>query len=313
LQKFFGSFFQKRTERKHFFLNKEAKTFGYLRGLLPDLLLVLTTIVWGGSFLATRRGIAHASPLIFVALRFGVAAMTIQLLTRPRMAKATRAEWRAGWMLGAGMLGIYGFQAFGMLTVESGRTAFISSLYVPLVPLLQLALLRRLPPAGVWIGIGVAFAGLVLLAGPQSGASAPRLGQALVLAAALCAACEILLIGHVAPHCDPRRLAVIECLIVAALSLALSRALGEPWPAAAAAWIVPGVALGLASSFLQIAVNWAQRTVPAARATLIYALEPVWAGLVGAWGGEHMDRMQIAGAALILLALVISARHRADA
>jgi drug/metabolite transporter (DMT)-like permease len=281
--------------------------------LLPDLLLILTTIVWGGSFLATRRGIAHVSPLIFIALRFAVAAVVIQLLTRPRMAKTTRAEWCAGVILGAGMLGIYGFQGFGMLTVESGRTAFISSLYVPFVPLMQLALLRRLPPVGVWIGIGIAFAGLVLLAGPQSGASSPRGGEALVLAAAVCAACEILLIGHFAPQCDPRRLAVIECVVVAALALALSCMLGEPWPAADATWIVPGAALGLASAFLQIAVNWAQRTVPPARATLIYALEPVWAGIVGAWAGEQMDRLQMAGAALIVLALVISARNTGTA
>jgi len=279
------------------------------RRLLPDGLLLLTTIVWGGSFLVTRRGIAHASPLIFIALRFAVAAVAIQLLTRPRMASATRPEWRAGLILGAGMLGIYGFQGFGMLTVESGRTAFISALYVPLVPLMQLALLRRLPPTGVWIGIGVAFAGLVLLAGPQSGTSAPPAGEALVLAAAVCAAGEILLIGHVAPQCDPRRLAVIECLVVAALAFALSRTRGEPWPATDATWIVPAVALGLASAFLQIAVNWAQRTVPPARATLIYALEPVWAGIVGALAGEQMDRMQIAGAALIVLALVISAKN----
>ncbi len=283
------------------------------RRLLPDFLLLLTTIVWGGSFLATRRGIAHASPLMFIALRFAAASLVIAAMTRPGMARVTRRECRAGLILGACMLGIYGFQGFGMLTVESGRTAFISSLYVPFVPLMQLALLRRVPPAGVWIGIGVAFAGLVLLAGPQAGASAPRAGQALVLAAAFCAACEILLIGHFAPHCDPRRLAVIECAIVAALALALSQALGEAWPAADAGWIVPGVALGLASAFLQISVNWAQRTVPPARATLIYALEPVWAGIVGALAGEHMDRLQIAGAALIVLALVISARNRAAA
>jgi drug/metabolite transporter (DMT)-like permease len=102
-------------------------------------------------------------------------------------------------------------------------------------------------------------------------------------------------------------------VVVAALALALSCMLGEPWPAADATWIVPGAALGLASAFLQIAVNWAQRTVPPARATLIYALEPVWAGIVGAWAGEQMDRLQMAGAALIVLALVISARNTGTA
>jgi drug/metabolite transporter (DMT)-like permease len=279
------------------------------RRFLPTLLLVLASVVWGLSFLVTSRGVAQVPPLIFVSLRFAAAAVTVRALTRPRMLRTTRTERRAGLLLGCAMLGIYGFQALGMRTVESGRTAFISSLYVPLVPLLQLLLGRGMPAATVWVGIVLACAGLMLLAGPQPGVSAPLLGEALVLGAAFCAACEILLIAHFARRCDPRRLAVIECLVVAALALILSRASGEPWPAPRLAWMLPAAGLGVASAFLQISVNWAQRSVPPARATLIYALEPVWAGIAGALAGEHMGRMQVAGAAMIVLALAISARR----
>ncbi len=280
-----------------------------LRAALPSLLLVLATLLWGLSFLVTRRGVEHVPPLLFVALRFAAAAVTIRLIARPRIARITRTEFRAGAAIACAMCGGYTLQATGMLTVESGRAAFISALYVPIVPLLQMVLLRRMPALPVWVGLFLACAGLMLLAGPQGG-DAPRLGEAMVLCGAFCIACEILLIGNFAPRCDPRRLALTECAILSLLSLALFVVSAQRWPAPAIDWMLPAAGLGMVSAFLQVSVNWAQRTVPAARATLIYALEPVWAGLAGALAGEHMGRLQIAGAALIVLALVIGTRRR---
>jgi drug/metabolite transporter (DMT)-like permease len=279
-----------------------------LRAALPVLLLVLATLLWGLSFLVTRRGVAHVPPLLFVALRFAGAALTIGLIAKPGIARITRTELRAGGAIACAMLGGYSLQATGMLTVESGRTAFISALYVPIVPMLQLVLLRRMPALPVWIALFLACVGLMLLAGPQGG-DAPRRGEALVLAGAFCTACEILLIGNFAPRCDPRRLAVTECATLSLLSLTLFGVMGQRWPAPAIDWILPALGLGMVSAFLQVSVNWAQRTVPAARATLIYALEPVWAGLAGALAGEHMGRLQVAGAALIVVALVIGTRR----
>ena len=49
------------------------------------------------------------------------------------------------------------------------------------------------------------------------------------------------------------------------------------------------------------------RTIPATRATLIFALEPVWASLFGAMAGEKMGPGAIGGAGLILAALFVSA------
>ena len=55
-------------------------------------------------------------------------------------------------------------------------------------------------------------------------------------------------------------------------------------------WTLTGlaVALGCASALIQLTMNWAQRTVDPARATLIYAGEPVWAGIFGRIAGERL-------------------------
>ncbi|WP_239689432.1 EamA family transporter [Aquitalea pelogenes] len=70
--------------------------------------------------------------------------------------------------------------------------------------------------------------------------------------------------------------------------------------------LVSLLGMGLATAVIQIAMNWAQKTVPATRATVIYAMEPVWAGLLGALAGEQLGLMAISGAALIVASVLIS-------
>ncbi len=276
--------------------------------LTPAFVLVCATLIWGGSFVVTRGAVQSVPPLIFVGVRFAIAALLVCLITRPRLAGLTRLEIKAGTRIGLAMFGGYGLQAIGMhMGVASGRAAFISALYVPIVPILQVFLLRRRPKPAVWIGLGVACAGLLLLAGPLGSSTAGR-GDFLVLVGAFSIAAEILTLGIYAPQVDPRRLAVVECLFLSLLCLAVSAVTHTHFPAPASGWLLSAAALGLASAGLQISANWAQRFVPPARATLIYTLEPVWAAVFGLMAGETMGPAAIAGAALILVSVVISGR-----
>ena len=53
-------------------------------------------------------------------------------------------------------------------------------------------------------------------------------------------------------------------------------------------------------------MNWAQQSVSPTRATLIYAGEPVWAGIAGRLAGERLPGIALLGAALIVAAVIIS-------
>jgi len=281
--------------------------------LAPPLVLVVATLVWGISFVVTRQAVQGISPLVFVGVRFGIAAIVVALTTRPRLWRLTRLEARAGAIIACAMFGGYGMQAVGLhLGIGSGRAAFITALYVPIVPLLQLVLLRRRPSLPIWIGLGFACAGLMLMAGPL-GQAGSGVAQGTLLLGAFALACEILLIGFYAARVDPRRLAVVECSALSALCFAVTALSGQAWPAPAPGWIVAAIALGAGSAALQIAVNWAQRAVPPSRATLIYTLEPVWASGFGMLAGERMGMEAVAGAALILASLVISGREKTAA
>ena len=64
--------------------------------------------------------------------------------------------------------------------------------------------------------------------------------------------------------------------------------------------------MGVASAAIQMAMNWAQRSVSPTRATLIYAGEPVWAGVVGRLAGERLPGLALLGGALIVLGVLVS-------
>ncbi|MNH31185.1 EamA-like transporter family protein [compost metagenome] len=60
------------------------------------------------------------------------------------------------------------------------------------------------------------------------------------------------------------------------------------------------------SAVIQVAMNWAQKSVSPTRATLIYAGEPVWAGIVGRIAGERLPGVALLGGLLIVIAVVVS-------
>ena len=70
--------------------------------------------------------------------------------------------------------------------------------------------------------------------------------------------------------------------------------------------VFSAVGLGLTSAVIQVAMNWAQQSVSPTRATLIYAGEPVWAGVVGRIAGERFPPIAMLGAVLIVVAVIVS-------
>lgn len=276
-----------------------------------ELILLLATGVWGLAYLIMRDAIQSASPLIILATRFGVATAVVRLITRPNLAALTRHEAAGGAMIGAVMVGGYAFQGYAMMHIPPGRTAFINALYVPLVPLVQLAaarlglLPRREAGLFLWLALGFSFSGLWLMAGPAAGTGSFGPGEIWALAGALAIVSEVMSVAYFAPGSDPRRLAVGQCAAMSLYCASLALLTGTPWPGFHASWLAPAIGLGCASAFLQIAANWAMRRLSATRATFIYATEPVWAAAFGAIAGERMSGPELLGATCILIALVL--------
>lgn len=157
-----------------------------------------------------------------------------------------------------------------------------------------------------WIGILLAFTGLMLLAAPSSTDMTLSLGEILTLAGTLGMAAEIILIGAFAGKVNIRRVTIVQLATASLASFLMMAPTGESSPPYSDYLLYSAIGLGLASALIQLTMNWAQRSVSPTRATVIYAGEPVWAGIVGRLAGERLPGVALLGGALIVIGVVVS-------
>lgn len=177
---------------------------------------------------------------------------------------------------------------------------------MPIVPLLQWIVLRKPPHVMSWVGVTLAFIGLTLLAGPDAGSIGLSEGEIVTLLSAVAIAAEIILIGHFANSVDSRRVTAIQLVVAGIVSLIMMPVVGEGIPPFSWVWVIGAIALGLASALIQLTMNWAQKSVSPTRATVIYAGEPVWGGVVGRLAGDRLPALALLGAAFILAGVLAS-------
>ena len=146
----------------------------------------------------------------------------------------------------------------------------------------------------------------MLLTAPGAGGLALDTGELATIAGAVASAAQIVLISRFAGTVDVRRVTVVQLAVTAVSSLVLMPVAGEAWPALSWVWLAAAGGLGVASTFIMLAMNWAQQSISATRATVIYASEPGWAGVAGWLAGDRLPGSAFAGAALVLAGVLVS-------
>lgn len=290
---------------------------GSRRSLLtkPEAALVLITAVWGATFLVVHIAVQYSGPWFFVGMRFLVAGLISAIVFARMLPGMTWKEIGAGSAIGVTIVLGYGLQTVGLQTINSSTSAFITALYVPLVPVLQWVVFRKSPRLLTWIGVALAFVGLMLVADPGSVGFSFGAGEIATVVSTLPIAAEIILIGLFAGKVNLGRVTVVQLLVAGLLGFAAMPLVGEQLPVFSWVWVVAAVALGAASCLIQLTMNWAQRSVSPTRATIIYAAEPVWAAIIGRLAGDRLPPIAIVGAAFIVAGALVSElkpRERTD-
>lgn len=129
---------------------------------------LLFVLLWSSSFLGTRIGLRHMSPLWFVALRMILAAAIIcgtMAMLRPRW-NLSRTAWLHCAVVGVSTQAILLMTAHVAMThIEAAPIALIQTLNPLLCALLAWPLLgERLRPAQI-LGLLLGFAGVLLILG----------------------------------------------------------------------------------------------------------------------------------------------------
>lgn len=269
-----------------------------------EALLVVTSAIWGSTFVMIKGALADASPLIFLAMRFILAGLLLlAVLGRGRV---DREAIFPGFILGLFLFGGGLLQTRGLIYTTPSKSAFLTGFSVILVPVIMIFHGRKTRSANLLGGVLGLF-GIYLLVAP-SGMGAVNKGDILTLAGAICFAVHIVLVGQYTKkfsflHLVPVQILVVGLLSLAALPFEPDRTLHLTGRLVVAILVTAVLATGLAFSIQ----NWAQQYIPAAHTALIFTLEPVFAALFS-WliTGEHLGSRALLGSGLILAGMVIS-------
>jgi drug/metabolite transporter (DMT)-like permease len=277
---------------------------------MADLALLVLTLLWGTTFSLVKEALEASSAAVFLALRFGVAALLLGGLWAVRRDRVGEGFLRHGTLLGVAMLAGFWLQTEGLRHTTPARSGFITGLSVLIVPFLARFVLGRRVPAAAWAAVGVAIVGLLVLTRPFGGEvdAALRLGDVLTLGCAVAFAFQIVFTGEWSPRhpLAPFVAAQVTVTLLGAL-VAIAVAGGRLAPASPArfAGVVAftGVLMTAVAFFV---MNWAQRHTTAVRAALIFSLEPVAAALFSAWyWGEPLGVWELTGGGLIVAGVLL--------
>jgi drug/metabolite transporter (DMT)-like permease len=271
-------------------------------GWKVDASLVAVALIWGATFVLVKQALADVSTLLFLTLRFSVAAAALAVIFHKEFrAPNARASALRGAFAGIFLFGGYVLQTSGLKYTSASKAGFITGLYVPLVPLIGGFINRKLPQISELAGIAIACAGMFLLT-VQKDILHIATGDLLVGGCAVAYALQMLILGRYAPVSNLGVLTVAQ-IATGALVGAATFWWVEParivW--SAHVWIALAVTSLLATALAFTVQTWAQRWTSPTRTALIFATEPVFAWVTSYLvAGEVLSRRAGVGAALII-------------
>lgn len=254
--------------------------------LQANLLLLLTSVIWGFGFIAQRLGMDHIGPYSFNVFRFLLGALSLVPLVyflgrkKAGQSKTGKPFWIIGGLAGLVLFGGATLQQVGLLYTTAGKAGFITGLYLVIVPLLGFCLRQKIDKLTL-AGALIATYGLYLLSITE-GFNIGQ-GDTLVLIGAFFWAVHVQVVGYAAKYkLDALKLAILQYLICAGLNLLLALFLEEftvqaTLDASGAILYAGLVSVGVAYT-LQIV---AQKHVDPSRAAILLSLEAVFAVLAG--------------------------------
>jgi len=268
--------------------------------------LLATTLIWGSTFTAVKLGMQEISPVLLIVIRFSLSAAFFLVFFRRQLFPIHTSAIIKGSILGFFLFLGFVFQNVGMVYTTASKSAFITSMMVVFVPLLQFIVERRSPNLGNILGVVIVTAGLWFLTQPTG--SAFNIGDALTLGCALVFAIYIVYLDVVSQEMSTSQLTFLQMASNTVFSF-IAVVLFENVMFTFSAFSL--LTLAYLTVFATIVSVWVQTrfqkdTTPT-RAVIIFTIEPVIASVIAHLVlGEQLGTLGILGGGLIIGGVLIS-------
>ena len=290
------------------------------KSLLSSLLLMIAAFIWGTAFVAQKEGLEQIGNFTFLCLRSCLAVVVLTPVSlfiyrnnRRKIGVGEHGENKqfiskrliiGGVLCGATVCLASLVQQYGIILSGVGKSGFLTTLYILIVPILGLLFKRKVNPI-LWACIVIATCGMYFLCVTEAGAI--TIGDVLLILCAFLFAVQIMIVDHYVKTVDGVRLSLIQfgvAAVISAIGMLLFEevdpvAIGDAWFSVFYAGVMSS---GIAFTLQIVAQKHLNPTV----ASLIMSLESVFAALAGAVFGERLSVNEIFGCCLVFLAIILA-------
>ena len=303
--------------------------------------LLLSAAIWGFALIAQKEGMDSLDAFSFTTIRCFLGAVSMfplilwrtkQLRAKAEASKALatsgetglsgearispelevvpeRMYWRAALPCGIFLTCLILFQQFGIPYTTVGKAAFITALYIPIIPLLERLSGKRISRR-VWLSVAVTMVGVYLLCFTD-GLSGFGFGDLCMVGAAVMASLQVLAVDKWAHRVDPVKLSYYQFVIVGLICLPLMLIFSDVTFAAIKASLIPLLYAGIFSCGLGYTFQVVgQRYAPPARAAILMSTETVFSLIAGMiFYQEIMSLVEYLGCAIMFAGVVLSQKE----
>ena len=275
---------------------------------IANVLLVLTTLLWGTSFIITKNLTQDVPIFLYLGIRFSIAIIGFipYLIRIKRMNKKILL---LGTLTGLMYYFAIVFQTLGIQTTTAGKAAFITGLSTIMVPFITWLGFRKAIKKRVWLAVVISISGMVFLL--LEGESIIIIGDFLVLLCAVLYAFFIVLNDKYVRTVDVYLYSMVQLIVISVLSFGGSFLLNETYDLMNISWsfwlifIYMGLAVTTGTFIFQ---NWSQQHQGPTQTAIIFTLEPVFAVIFASFvfGNETMTIYGWIGCLLVFSAILIT-------
>jgi len=279
-----------------------------------NMLLMLTAAIWGFAFVAQRVGMQYVGAFTFNGVRFALGSISLVPLiiyfknkkTEEQPEKTAAASALVPGII-AGSVLFFGasLQQAGLAYTTAGKAAFITGLYIVLVPLLGIFLKQRVG-LNTWLGVVLAVSGLYFLSVNEDFTIA--FGDLLEIIGAFFWAVHILVIDYFTKKVDALRLSCAQFAMCSALSIITALIFEDISVSGLSQAAIPILYGGLLSVGVAYTLQVvAQKHAKPSHAAIILSMEAVFAALGGALLlKENMGVRGYLGCALMFAGMLLT-------
>ncbi|HAH63735.1 MAG TPA: EamA family transporter [Treponema sp.] len=275
--------------------------------------LLLAACIWGFAFVVVKDSLDYVGPVYMIAFRFSIATVALALLFAPKLRLLNKSYWKNGAVLGGYLFLAYAFQTIGCNYTTAGKNAFLTTIYVMLVPLLGWPLYKKRPGLYVFAAAVISITGIGLLALSNTDGSLLTMnkGDALTLVCGLFYALHILRMERCNATQSTILLTVLQFFFAAVFSWIAAPFFDGAFPVEAVTnprVIVSMLYLGLLSTMVAFVLqNVGLKYVQSSIAALFLSFESVFGVLFSTLLlHERLTLRMMTGCILIFFAVILA-------